>query len=190
MWGTTCILASFCTSNILESSSIPSLQSAHCVLLTSLLFHYVSLLLVTDWPTTHPIIGASLPKRLLDLREIVVSVTASILAGFGVVALFCSVGVYVWWVDPQSPKIDQAGTECWVIGYLVIDLPFIIAVGTLKFLLSWASKSFVRSDSQCTRWLPLHPQNVSTKVAALWNAEDPGGEPKILTWASLYHDSG
>lgn len=36
-----------------------------------------------------------LPKAAVPLREIAVASTASVLAGFGVVALFCSVGVYV-----------------------------------------------------------------------------------------------
>ncbi|KAF9014884.1 hypothetical protein BDQ17DRAFT_134 [Cyathus striatus] len=37
----------------------------------------------------------SLPKASIPLRESLVATTASILGGFGVVALFCSVGVYV-----------------------------------------------------------------------------------------------
>lgn len=37
----------------------------------------------------------SLPKTTIPIRETAVAVTASTLAGFGVVALFCSVGVYV-----------------------------------------------------------------------------------------------
>jgi hypothetical protein len=39
--------------------------------------------------------GCRLPKDTLPIRETAVASTASILAGFGVVALFCSVGVYV-----------------------------------------------------------------------------------------------
>ncbi len=42
--GAPCILAPLRASNILDSSPIPSFHSAYCVLLTSLLFHYVSLL--------------------------------------------------------------------------------------------------------------------------------------------------
>ncbi|TDL22282.1 hypothetical protein BD410DRAFT_748481 [Rickenella mellea] len=38
---------------------------------------------------------STLPKDTLPLREMAVASTASILAGFGVVSLFCSVGVYV-----------------------------------------------------------------------------------------------
>ncbi|KAF8876490.1 hypothetical protein BD779DRAFT_1677775 [Infundibulicybe gibba] len=38
---------------------------------------------------------STLPKDTLPLREMTVAATASTLAGFGVVALFCSVGVYV-----------------------------------------------------------------------------------------------
>jgi len=39
--------------------------------------------------------GCRLPKDTLPIREAAVASTASVLAGFGVVALFCSVGVYV-----------------------------------------------------------------------------------------------
>ncbi|KAG6820221.1 hypothetical protein H0H93_003722 [Arthromyces matolae] len=38
---------------------------------------------------------STLPKDTIPVRETVVASTASVLAGFGVVALFCSVGVYV-----------------------------------------------------------------------------------------------
>ncbi|KAG5720298.1 hypothetical protein E4T56_gene2025 [Termitomyces sp. T112] len=38
---------------------------------------------------------STLPKDTIPAREAAVALTASILAGFGVVALFCSVGVYV-----------------------------------------------------------------------------------------------
>jgi hypothetical protein len=38
---------------------------------------------------------STLPKDTLPVRETVVALTASILGGFGVVALFCSAGVYV-----------------------------------------------------------------------------------------------
>ncbi|KAB5591484.1 hypothetical protein CTheo_5088 [Ceratobasidium theobromae] len=38
---------------------------------------------------------STLPKNIMRPHEIVVSVLASVLAGLGVVALFCSVGVYV-----------------------------------------------------------------------------------------------
>jgi len=37
----------------------------------------------------------SLPKDTVPLRETAVATTASLLAGFGVVALFCTAGVYV-----------------------------------------------------------------------------------------------
>ncbi len=37
----------------------------------------------------------SLPKDAIPIRETVVASAAGILGGFGVVALFCSVGVYV-----------------------------------------------------------------------------------------------
>ncbi|KAF8060882.1 hypothetical protein FPV67DRAFT_1673715 [Lyophyllum atratum] len=37
----------------------------------------------------------TLPKSTIPIRETAVASTASILAGFGVVALFCSAGVYV-----------------------------------------------------------------------------------------------
>ena len=36
-----------------------------------------------------------LPKATVPVHELLVATTASILGGFGVVALFCSVGVYV-----------------------------------------------------------------------------------------------
>jgi len=38
---------------------------------------------------------STLPKDTLPIREVAVASTASMLAGFGVVSLFCSVGVYV-----------------------------------------------------------------------------------------------
>ncbi|KAH8111422.1 hypothetical protein DFH11DRAFT_1613032 [Phellopilus nigrolimitatus] len=38
---------------------------------------------------------STLPKSIMALRELGIASTASILGGFGVVALFCSVGVYV-----------------------------------------------------------------------------------------------
>ncbi|KIY61743.1 hypothetical protein CYLTODRAFT_433506 [Cylindrobasidium torrendii FP15055 ss-10] len=38
---------------------------------------------------------STLPKDTLPIRELQVASLASILGGFGVVALFCSVGVYV-----------------------------------------------------------------------------------------------
>jgi len=41
------------------------------------------------------LIHDSLPKQSLPLRELAVASTASLLGGFGVVSLFCSVGVYV-----------------------------------------------------------------------------------------------
>jgi hypothetical protein len=40
-------------------------------------------------------LSPSLPKQSLPLRELAVASTASLLGGFGIVALFCSVGVYV-----------------------------------------------------------------------------------------------
>ncbi|KAJ7431516.1 hypothetical protein B0H11DRAFT_2130089 [Mycena galericulata] len=38
---------------------------------------------------------STLPKSTIPVRETVVASVASILGGFGVVALFCTVGVYV-----------------------------------------------------------------------------------------------
>ncbi|KAG6810365.1 hypothetical protein H0H92_012173 [Tricholoma furcatifolium] len=38
---------------------------------------------------------STLPKDTVPIRETAVAATASVLAGFGVVALFCSAGVYV-----------------------------------------------------------------------------------------------
>ncbi|KZP08264.1 hypothetical protein FIBSPDRAFT_815069 [Athelia psychrophila] len=38
---------------------------------------------------------STLPKDTIPIRETAVGTTASVLAGFGVVALFCSAGVYV-----------------------------------------------------------------------------------------------
>ncbi|OCH94211.1 hypothetical protein OBBRIDRAFT_789548 [Obba rivulosa] len=38
---------------------------------------------------------STLPKQTLPVREAAVASLASVLGGFGVVALFCSVGVYV-----------------------------------------------------------------------------------------------
>jgi hypothetical protein len=43
----------------------------------------------------HISLSYSLPKDALPLRETAVAATASTLAGFGVVALFCTAGVYV-----------------------------------------------------------------------------------------------
>ncbi|KAH9982052.1 hypothetical protein BGW80DRAFT_1197762 [Lactifluus volemus] len=37
----------------------------------------------------------TLPKSSIPTREVVVAIVASTLGGFGVVALFCSAGVYV-----------------------------------------------------------------------------------------------
>ena len=45
---------------------------------------------MTPAPSPH-----SLPKEKIPVRELAVASTASLLGGFGVVALFCSVGVYV-----------------------------------------------------------------------------------------------
>ncbi|KIK66088.1 hypothetical protein GYMLUDRAFT_218927 [Collybiopsis luxurians FD-317 M1] len=39
--------------------------------------------------------SSTLPKTTIPGKEIPLAVTASILGGFGVVALFCTVGVYV-----------------------------------------------------------------------------------------------
>ena len=39
--------------------------------------------------------ASSLPKSTVPVREVAVASVASLLGGFGVVALFCSVGVYV-----------------------------------------------------------------------------------------------
>ena len=62
-----------------------------------LLFHVCSCLCVLSHP--HPDTDApvrhSLPKEKIPARELAVASTASLLGGFGVVALFCSVGVYV-----------------------------------------------------------------------------------------------
>ncbi|KAI0761156.1 hypothetical protein BD413DRAFT_607237 [Trametes elegans] len=38
---------------------------------------------------------STLPKEKVPVRELAVASTASILGGFGVVAMFCTVGVYV-----------------------------------------------------------------------------------------------
>ncbi|KIP01985.1 hypothetical protein PHLGIDRAFT_112541 [Phlebiopsis gigantea 11061_1 CR5-6] len=38
---------------------------------------------------------STLPKTTVPLREVAIASTASLLGGFGVVALFCSAGVYV-----------------------------------------------------------------------------------------------
>ncbi|KAI8983285.1 hypothetical protein BD414DRAFT_490456 [Trametes punicea] len=38
---------------------------------------------------------STLPKEKIPVRELAVASTASLLGGFGVVALFCAVGVYV-----------------------------------------------------------------------------------------------
>ncbi|KAI0762469.1 hypothetical protein C8Q74DRAFT_1318930 [Fomes fomentarius] len=38
---------------------------------------------------------STLPKEKLPVRETAVATTASVLGGFGVVALFCSAGVYL-----------------------------------------------------------------------------------------------
>lgn len=42
-----------------------------------------------------PFLFYRLPKQTIPIRELTVASTASLLGGFGVVALFCSVGVYV-----------------------------------------------------------------------------------------------
>ncbi|TFK89275.1 hypothetical protein K466DRAFT_574911 [Polyporus arcularius HHB13444] len=39
--------------------------------------------------------ASTLPKEKIPVRELAVASTASLLGGFGVVALFCSVGVYL-----------------------------------------------------------------------------------------------
>ncbi|KAI0324356.1 hypothetical protein GY45DRAFT_1331644 [Cubamyces sp. BRFM 1775] len=38
---------------------------------------------------------STLPKEKIPARELAVASTASVLGGFGVVAMFCAVGVYV-----------------------------------------------------------------------------------------------
>ena len=52
------------------------------------MFAFVS----TCWIITH---SRSLPKATIPAQEVGVASLASVLAGFGVVALFCSVGVNV-----------------------------------------------------------------------------------------------
>lgn len=46
-------------------------------------------------PCPPSLVPPSLPNEKLPARELAVASTASVLGGFGVVALFCSVGVYV-----------------------------------------------------------------------------------------------
>jgi hypothetical protein len=53
-----------------------------------------------NYPVYHaqsidPNTNYSLPKNAIPLKEVAVASTASILGGFGVVALFCTAGVYV-----------------------------------------------------------------------------------------------
>ena len=51
---------------------------------------YCTLQVIQPAPRAH-----SLPKEKIPARELAVASAASLLGGFGVVALFCSVGVYV-----------------------------------------------------------------------------------------------
>ncbi|KAH7920499.1 hypothetical protein BV22DRAFT_1198870 [Leucogyrophana mollusca] len=59
----------------------------------SLLPHIALVLLASTFALAF--YSSTLPKDTLPLRETAVASTASILGGFGVVALFCSVGVNV-----------------------------------------------------------------------------------------------
>jgi hypothetical protein len=54
---------------------------------------YVKFILLTHARLTRRVY--SLPKSAIPTRETVVAIVASTLGSFGVVALFCSVGVYV-----------------------------------------------------------------------------------------------
>ncbi|KAG6855705.1 hypothetical protein H0H87_011830 [Tephrocybe sp. NHM501043] len=60
---------------------------------TALLPYIAALLLASTFVLTFYF--TTLPKDTVPARETAVASTASILAGFGVVALFCSAGVYV-----------------------------------------------------------------------------------------------
>ncbi|KIM81705.1 hypothetical protein PILCRDRAFT_821052 [Piloderma croceum F 1598] len=58
------------------------------------LLPYIALVLLSS-TFTLAFYFSTLPKDALPVRETAVATTASILGGFGVVALFCSAGVYV-----------------------------------------------------------------------------------------------
>ena len=65
-----------------------------CFLLLHVRLPSLSYSTYTDTPLTAPR-ALRLPKEKIPARELAVGATASVLGGFGVVALFCSVGVYV-----------------------------------------------------------------------------------------------
>jgi len=77
-----------------------SVQSAHKSLpafspyISAGLLPYLAFALLTG-TFTLAFYVSTLPKNASITREIGIASTASCLAGFGVVALFCSVGVYV-----------------------------------------------------------------------------------------------
>lgn len=81
-------------SPIVPTSLLPFV-AALFLLPTFALAFYFSTYVVHSSPvhnlTDHP----SLPKDKLSIREPLVALLASTLGGFGIVALFCSVGVYV-----------------------------------------------------------------------------------------------
>lgn len=64
--------------------------------LTFVLTFYFSTYVAADyaWCTSDSILYR-LPKDNVPIRETTVATTASLLGGFGVVALFCTMGVYV-----------------------------------------------------------------------------------------------
>jgi len=71
-------------------ASLPAFSPA---IPTSLLTYLAFFLLTFSFLLTFYF--STLPKNILAFREVTVATLASVLAGFGVVALFCSVGVYV-----------------------------------------------------------------------------------------------
>ena len=84
--------------------------------------------------------NSSLPNQSLGGRELAVSSAASLLGGFGIVALFCSAGVYAWSIYPT----------------LIIYTPSVFASYTLV-----ASQCQLSPPSQnlpCRRSLILHPR--------------------------------
>ena len=62
-----------------------------------LALHFISQRMLEAYPVPNTLltIWSSLPTDKLSVKEPAVALLASILGGFGVVALFCSVGVYV-----------------------------------------------------------------------------------------------
>ncbi|KAI5118511.1 hypothetical protein M0805_007680 [Coniferiporia weirii] len=85
---------------VADPQTYSSIQTLHKALpafapyLSDALLPYLAFLLLAA-TFTLAFYFSTLPKSTMALREVAVATIASILGGFGVVALFCSVGVYV-----------------------------------------------------------------------------------------------